>query len=99
MMKKVLVIDDDEGILEGFRAILESEGYDVELSADGEVLLHLSEKALPDLILLDILISGTDGRELCKILKAKPITQNIPVLMVSANIDTEAFSKGCGADD
>lgn len=99
MAKKILVIDDDEGILEGFRAILESAGYEVETSPDVEVLLNLSKDAVPDLILLDVLLSGTDGREICKQLKRQKKTKYIPLIMVSAAPGIEKTVKEAGAND
>jgi DNA-binding response OmpR family regulator len=99
MSKKILVIDDDEGILDALELMLESSGYQVETSADGEVLKKLNVVNAPNLILLDVLLSGEDGRELCKILKNKENTKEIPVLMISANPDARNGARLCGADD
>ena len=99
MNNKILLVDDDEGILDAFKAMLESMDYDVVTSADGEVLLNLSNENLPRLIILDVLLSGQDGRVLCKRLKSDPITKNVPIIMVSAHPTAQYDMPACGADD
>jgi DNA-binding response OmpR family regulator len=99
MSKKILVIDDDEGILEGFQAVLESEGYEVVLSLTAESIEKIIRNEKPDLILLDILLSGIDGRIVCKKLKAKKELKDIPIIMTSAKPRVEGSVKEVGADD
>jgi CheY-like chemotaxis protein len=85
-MKKILFIDDDPDILESVRIFLESEGYEVDVDPTGSCLEELAnEKYKPDLILLDVLLSGNDGRELTKRIKADQRTKNIPVILISAH--------------
>ncbi len=84
MSKYILVIDDDESILEVVQIVLESEGYNVQTSLNGDCLQHLDSNQ-PDLILLDVLLSGEDGRELCRQLKCNPVTSRIPIIMLSAH--------------
>ena len=95
--KKVLVADDDPAILEVITLILEDAGYDVKTTVNGQTE-KLAKEYLPDLILLDIWMSGMDGRIICKDLKAQKITKHIPILMISANKDTEKIAKEAGAD-
>lgn len=95
MAKRILIIDDDEGILEGFQAMLESEGYDVMTSPDAECLESLSKENFPDLILLDVLLSGLDGRDVCKRLKNNSETKRIPVVMMSAAPGVEQSVLAC----
>lgn len=97
--KRILVVDDDDGILDAMQVMLESEGYEVEASPDGEILNNLNKNKLPDLILLDFLLSGKDGREICAMLKKKDHTKQIPVIMVSAHPNAKQDVKKCGADD
>lgn len=99
MRKKILVIDDDEGILAAFEALLESEGYSVKISDNIEPLLALTQKNAPNLVLLDVLLSGTDGRNICKILKKQPNTRHIPIIMISAHPSVSSTIKEAGADD
>jgi CheY-like chemotaxis protein len=97
MSKHILVIDDDESILEVVQIVLEGEGYQVQTSLNGDCLQHL-ELDRPDLILLDILLSGEDGRELCSQLKSNPATSAIPVIMLSAHSQAHKMQGANGAD-
>ncbi len=99
MNKRILLVDDDEGILDAFKEMLESENYAVDTSCDGEVLLHLEDQELPNLIILDVLLSGRDGRILCRYLKDRPATQKIPIIMISAHPTAEQDMPFCGAND
>ncbi|SRR5579875_3351721 len=97
MSKKILVIDDDESIVEVVQILLESEGYQVESSLSGDCIPNFPGGA-PDLILLDVLLPGKDGREICKKLKSDPGTGHIPVIMFSAHGDANRLMDGSGAD-
>ena len=69
--KKLLVVDDEPDILEFLQVILEEEGYTVAVTGKGEYLEKLNNGILPDLILLDMWLSGKDGREIVKYLKSQ----------------------------
>jgi DNA-binding response OmpR family regulator len=97
--KKILVVDDDEGILDALSLILESAGYSVLASPRGEETLGNIKRYDPDLILLDVLLSGQDGRVICKKLKELDLTKNIPVIMISAHPTAKESVYKCGADD
>ncbi|HLZ59146.1 MAG TPA: response regulator [Ktedonosporobacter sp.] len=97
MSKTILVVDDDEGITEVMQIVLEGEGYRVQTSRTGDCL-HQFHGTSPDLILLDILLIGRDGREVCKALKSNPQTAHIPVIMLSAYSDTGLVADMSGAD-
>jgi CheY-like chemotaxis protein len=96
--KTILIADDDEGILDATSAILEFEGYHVQSTLDGASVLRW-EGALPDLLLLDIWMSGTDGTDVCRQLKNSEDTKHLPVIMVSASRDIEQYARDAGADD
>lgn len=96
--KKILVADDDPGIVDVMKIVLEDEGYDVIATLDGKNILKLCEQN-PDLIFLDIWMSGVDGNIICREIKANEELKHIPVVMFSANRDTEQISIECGADD
>ena len=96
-MKKILVADDNPAILDALEIMLSDEGYDVETTEDGAVAQHMT-KPLPDLLLLDVWMSGIDGRDVCKILKSGPETQSVPVIMISATKGLEQIAKDAGAD-
>jgi CheY-like chemotaxis protein len=96
--KKILIVDDERDILECLTMILEEEGYSVVPTVDGEYLEKLQIDDLPDLILLDVLLSGKDGRELVKYLKTQKETRSIPVIVISAHPTAEASALEAGAD-
>jgi DNA-binding response OmpR family regulator len=98
-MIKILVVDDDESILDAVSMILEDSGYKVGTLLKGGETYSKVEKFKPDLILLDVLISGNDGRHICKNLKQDLKTKNIPIVMISAHPSAKHGSKECGAED
>lgn len=93
-----MIADDDPAILDATSMILEDEGYIVYTTTDGQTVNRI-KKSSPDLLLLDIWMSGVDGRDICRSLKADSVTKNLPVIMVSANRDTEKIAKEAGAED
>jgi CheY-like chemotaxis protein len=97
MKKWVLVADDDPGICDTLSLILLDAGYEVTTTLDGRTVLELGAN-LPDLILLDIRMSGIDGGEICKHLKSHEETVHIPVIMISANKDTPMIASQAGAE-
>jgi|SRR5579859_2223535 len=97
--KKILVIDDELDILEFLQELLEQEDYTVVTIDKAEYLEKLHDEGLPDLILLDVLLSGKDGREIVKHLKSQQETRHIPVIMFSAHPSAEGTARAAGADD
>jgi CheY-like chemotaxis protein len=97
--KHILVVDDDPDILDFLHDLLELEGYTVAVSAKVDYLEKLQNGDLPDLILLDVFLSGRDGREIVKSLKNQEETRLIPVIMFSAHPSAEATARAAGADD
>lgn len=95
--KKILVADDDPSILEVISLILGDAGYDVETTVGADTERRIREYK-PDVILLDIWMSGMDGRTICSDLKSNKQTKRIPVIMISANKDTERIARDAGAD-
>lgn len=97
----VLVVDDNPQNLQLMKTILGANNYHVELAADGPLALQMVKASPPDLILLDVLMPGMDGYEVCRHLKEDEATRNIPVIFVTGMLDieaeTEAFAVG-GAD-
>ncbi|MFD2145689.1 response regulator [Mucilaginibacter antarcticus] len=99
-MQKILAVDDDKDILEIIQLILEDSGYEVETLADGQHLFEKINEVHPDLIILDIMLGNLDGRDLCRKVKAKMETHDIPVIMLSASHTiTEGFTKNGNPDD
>lgn len=97
-MKKIYIVDDERSILEALEYMLTNEGYEVRTSPRGSDLLDLNHD-LPDLIILDILLSGEDGRQICKLLKSREDTMRIPIVMISAHPNAGFTVTECGADD
>jgi two-component system alkaline phosphatase synthesis response regulator PhoP len=99
--KNILLIDDEEDILELVKYNLAKEGYQVLCSATGEDALTKAKRKLPDLIILDLMLPGIDGLEVCKLLKNDPNTEYIPIIMLTAKGEESDVVSGLevGADD
>ena len=82
--KKILVVDDDKGLLKMVRASLINSGFDVVTAATGEKGIQLAQTKDPDLIVLDVLLPGIKGREVCIRLKRDKKTRHIPVMFLTA---------------
>jgi two-component system, OmpR family, response regulator MprA len=98
---KVLVVDDEENIIEFIRLGLRYEGFQVESASDGEQGITAAQRINPDLVILDIMLPGIDGLEVCRRLRANPTTRDIPVLMLTAKDEVRDRITGLrtGADD
>jgi len=83
--KKILILDDDLDILAVMQLLFKTKGFDVVALSRWEEVYEKVETFKPHLILLDVLLSGNDGRDICRELKHKPSTKNIPIVMFSAN--------------
>ncbi len=101
MAERILVVDDEEVNLELLEAILISEGYAVTCVGDGPRALATIKAQPPDLILLDLMMPGMSGLEVCRVLKEDPETAAIPVIVVTAmgQIATKEAALTTGADD
>jgi DNA-binding response OmpR family regulator len=97
-VKKIMVADDDPAILDSLKLMLEFEDYEVITTLNANTVLQLKDE-LPDLLLLDIWMSGTDGRDVCRLLKQDERTRSIPVILFSASKDIELSARKAGADD
>lgn len=83
-LTQVLVVDDELDILEMTRIMLESLGFDVITASDGEKALEIVEEKNVDLILLDAVMPGVHGLDVCRMLKRNPKTRVIPIIIFSA---------------
>ena|SRR5437773_7131910 len=97
MKKKILITEDDPGLQDIFKIIFEKAGYDVEIMSNGNPLLK-NEFDIPHLFLLDKQLSGIDGIDICKHLKKQKKTQDIPVIMISANPGIGEMAEDAGAN-
>lgn len=100
--KDVLIADDNAAIVEALSLMLEDAGYTIrtlEERASFETMLDTIQQDDPGVLLLDIWMSGKDGRDICKHLKNQEATQHIPIILVSANSDLQRIAQEAGADD
>ena len=97
-LDKVLIVDDDKNICDLLRLYLEKEGYSVILSHDGEEAVVKFNALKPDIVLLDVMLPGLDGWQVCREIRKK---SNIPILMITAKSDTfdKVLGLELGADD
>lgn len=100
-MRKLLIADDNEGIRSLVRMTLESDTYDILEAADGNEALGLALEFQPDLILLDVMMPGRSGFEVCRALREDPITAETKIVLLSAMAqDLDVIEgKSAGADE
>jgi two-component system cell cycle response regulator DivK len=96
--QKILVAEDNISLLEPIKIVLESADYSVIAISDGTTIINKMEKYLPKLLLLDISMGVTDGRDVCKYLKSKEKTEKIPIVLMSAHSDIKKIAEYAGAD-
>jgi DNA-binding response OmpR family regulator len=97
MKKRIVVAEDDEGIRDSLRLILEGEDYEVEVFSDGKRLLS-NEPAAADIYLIDKQLMGVDGLSVCRHLKQHTISNKTPVIILSATPHIHVLAKNSGAD-
>lgn len=100
-MAKLLIIEDERDIVQALEYNLKKEGFSVSKAFDGIQGLKLSKESSPDLIILDLMLPGLDGLELCRTLKREAPTENIPIIMLTAKgAETDkVVGLEVGADD
>lgn len=99
--ERILIVDDEEDILQLMRYNLEKEGYAILSSTSGEDALLSARRERPHLIILDLMLPGVDGIEVCKQLRQEQATAEVPILMVTAKSEETDIILGLevGADD
>ncbi len=98
-MNKLLIIDDDEDISAMLFLLLRSKNFEVAVVTKSENIFHKIKTFHPDIILLDVFLTGYDGRVICKQLKFHPDSKHIPVIMVSGHDDVLQTVEQYGAND
>ncbi|MBK0422403.1 response regulator transcription factor [Leucobacter sp. CSA2] len=98
MSASILVVDDDRALAEMLGMVLQGEGFATETSADGAEALERFREMRPDLVLLDVMLPGLDGVEVCERIRAE---SGVPIIMLTARTDTRDVVRGleAGADD
>ena len=84
MKKKVLIVDDEPNIIVPLQFLMEQNGYEVIVAATGEAAMEAIAKNRPDLILLDIMLPGIDGYQVCQSIRTKSQWQDIKIIFISA---------------
>ena len=100
MTNKILIVDDEPNIVTALEYLLQKSGYEVLLAQDGDAALKQVEKHLPDLVLLDVMMSLKSGYEVCQRMRERADWQHIKIVMLSAKGREAEVSKGMslGAD-
>lgn len=98
-MPKVFIVDDDPDVRTIMNVVMKQHGYEVETAFSKEDALEQLQNFQPSVILLDVLLSGTDGREFCREIKVNEKMKNVPVIMVSAHPGAAENISSYGADD
>lgn len=98
---KLILVEDDPALAELLEFRFENEGYDVRTTADGDEALLLAAEDVPDLIILDWMIEGTSGIEVCRRLRRDKATAHVPIIMLTARENEDDRIRGLetGADD
>ncbi len=101
MQKKILIVEDEESLLKLESILLTTKGYMVRGAVTGTAALEALAEEPPDLVLLDIMLPGLDGFEVCRRIKSAPATRHIPVILLTAKKTPEDVAKGAevGADE
>jgi phosphate regulon transcriptional regulator PhoB len=101
MKKKVLVVDDEKDIVDLITYNLEKEGFATIRAYDGEAALDLIKSKKPDLVILDLMLPGVRGLDVCRFIRKKPETETLPIIMLTARSDQTDKILGLeiGADD
>lgn len=101
MRASMLLVEDDAALTELLVYHFEREGFEVKQTPDGEEALLMARERVPDIVLLDWMVEGLSGLEVCRRLRRTPATQNIPIIMLTARGEEEDRVRGLetGADD
>jgi len=99
--EKIIIVEDETDIREVIEYNLKREGYETLVASNGEEALRIIARHSPDLVILDLMLPGLDGIEVCRKLKEDPLTRAIPVIMVTAKGEESdvVLGLGMGADD
>jgi twitching motility two-component system response regulator PilG len=97
---KILIVEDEESLLKLESIILSSKGYNVTGVTDGAAAINEISRALPDLVILDIMLPDMDGFEVCRRIRSNPASSRVPIIMLTARKNSQDLDCGlqAGAD-
>lgn len=98
-VKKILITDDDPSIEDVLQSMIEYGGYGTLLVRDPDAIVPVCEAETPDLVVLDVWVEHSDGRDICRLLKQGELTKRIPIIMISASRGIGSSALAAGADD
>ncbi len=98
---KALIVEDDPDARKVLSLILKLDGYQIHSAPGGQEALTLLAELVPDVILLDVMMPGMDGYQVCQWVRSNPATRRVPVIMLSGKADPESVARGMevGADE
>ncbi|MEW6285543.1 MAG: response regulator transcription factor [Chloroflexota bacterium] len=101
MMKKVMVIDDDEDFTNLYLAALRAAGFDASGVNQSTSAIELAYLSKPDIFVIDLMMPDIDGFQLCRMIRADPVLKDIPIIIVTAltDLDSRLIAMGAGAND
>ena len=97
--KSILVVDDDKEVREILSFVLKQNDFEVVLASNGSYIQQVLSQRVPDLILLDVMMPGEDGYRLCRYLRQNPLTQHVPIMIMTAHAEDiyQRISRDVGA--
>lgn len=100
MGKSILIVDDEPNIVASLEFLMTREGFDVVVASNGDEAIKAMDAGMPDLVLLDIMMPGKDGYEVCQQIRATPQWRTVKIIMLSAKSRDAEIAKGIalGAD-
>jgi len=96
-MKKILIVDDEPGILMSLEFLMKKEGYEIFIARDGKEAIEIVKKESPAALILDIMMPEVDGFEVCEFVKGNENTAHIKVIFLTAKSKDEDIQKGLAA--
>ncbi|WP_420549097.1 response regulator transcription factor [Curvivirga sp.] len=84
MTHSVLIVEDDDSIVEALNFLMETAGFDVRIAREGPKAIELVKEAIPDVMILDVMLPGCDGFEVARNIRSHQASEHIPILMLTA---------------
>lgn len=99
MAQRILIVDDEPDLVRILQILLQAQGYETDQAPDAPTALRKVSQHAPDLILLDVMLPGMSGLEMCRMLKGEAATRDMRVMLLTARADQDDSFREVGADD